>query len=139
MKILLLSIIVLMLSAKAQGCYSYHKSNHKTSPTFRLDNQSKSFFLEKKGSGTISLIAYRGMEYNYKLLSDKVLGSKVSFQVYDARTGEVIFDSGFKGYQRDFNFKCNRTTRLKVEIRSEDKTAQSGACAGLWIEYKRQS
>lgn len=131
-------LMLLSLEAFAQSCYTYHKYNSPTlQNNFRNDHQSKSFHLEVKGRSTISVIAYRGMEYNYKLISDKGLGEKVSFQVYDARTGKVIFDSGFLGYKRTFNFKCNETTRLKVDVKSEDKNAVAG-CAGVVIEYKRQ-
>ena len=105
--------------------------------------QSKSGLFTQGMSHKLRCVIYKGMDYRISVCCETVLGDKVNYKIFDARTMELLFDNSSAENAQLFEFQSISTRQLIIEVTvptgatEQDKhKAQDAACVGLLIEHK---
>ena len=83
------------------------------------------------------------MDYRISVCCETILGEKVAYKIYDARTNELLFDNKTAEDTQQFEFQSVSTRQLVIEVMvpqgatEKDKhKSTDAACVGLLIEHK---
>ncbi|MBL7896126.1 MAG: hypothetical protein JNK50_12595 [Bacteroidia bacterium] len=151
MKNILALILVTFLSTSAFSqagvCGQFHKK-WCVMPALKGEKwiynaQSKSGLFSQGMSHKLRCVIYKGMDYRISVCCETVLGDKVNYKIFDARTMELLFDNSSAEDAQLFEFQSISTRQLIIEVTvptgatEQDKhKAQDAACVGLLIEHK---
>ena len=135
--------------AQASACGEFHKKacfmegTKKDKRTFMYNAQSKSGLFAQGSISKLRCIVYKGMDYRMTVCCETILGDKVNFKIYDARTNELLFDNTKNDDAQQFEFQASTTRQLIIEatvpageVKEEKGKAETAACVGLLIENK---
>ena len=135
--------------AQASACGEFHKKacfmegTKKDKHTFMYNAQSKSGLFAQGSVSKLRCIVYKGMDYRMTVCCETILGDKVNFKIYDARTNELLFDNTKNDDAQQFEFQASTTRQLIIEatvpageVKEEKGKAETAACVGLLIENK---
>jgi len=145
--ILFTAIISFSAFSQAGVCGQFHKKYcilEKEKGTKWLYNaQSKSGLFNQGMVSKLRCVIYKGMDYRVSVCCETVLGDKVSYKIYDARTNEMLFDNSTADNTQIFEFQSISTRQLIIEVvvpqgaTEKDKhKSENAACVGLLIENK---
>jgi hypothetical protein len=137
-----------VLSAQSSVCGQFHKKNCKFSgdpkgATWTYNAQSRSGLFNQGMVSKLRCVIYKGMDYRLSVCTEVLLGEKVSYKIFDARTNELLFDNKSAEDTQTFEFQSVSTRQLVIEVlvpqgaTEKDKHKSSdAACVGLLIEHK---
>jgi len=110
---------------------------------WQYNAQSKSGLFNQGMVSKLRCVIYKGMDYRMSVCCETILGEKVSYKIYDARTNELLFDNKTAEDTQQFEFQSVSTRQLIIEVMvpkgatEKDKhKAADAACVGLLIEHK---
>ncbi len=148
----ILSLVVaafLSTSAFAQSgvCGQFHKKychfESDKDGNWQYNAQSKSGLFNQGMVSKLRCVIYKGMDYRISVCCETILGEKVSYKIYDARTNELLFDNKTAEDTQQFEFQSVSTRQLVIEVMvpqgatEKDKhKSTDAACVGLLIEHK---
>jgi hypothetical protein len=153
-RIILAFIVCLGLTAsqaiaQASACGEFHKKacfmegTKKDKRAFMYNAQSKSGLFAQGSTSKMRCIVYKGMDYRLTVCCETIIGDKVNFKIYDARTNELLFDNTKNDDAQQFEFQASSTRQLIIEatvpageVKEEKGKAETAACVGLLIENK---
>lgn len=155
MKKALAILIVLIVSslgtkvlAQAGVCGQFHKKNcilegsKDDDREFMYNSQSKSGLFAQGTISKLRAVVYKGMDYRMSVCCE-TSGSAVNFKIFDAKTGEELFDNAKNDNTQQFEFQSAGTRQLLIEVMIPAGEASSAkgkpvdaACVGLLIEHK---
>jgi hypothetical protein len=135
--------------AQASVCGEFHKKacymegTRKDKRAFMYNAQSKSGLFAQGSTSKMRCVVYRGNDYRMSVCCETILGDKVNFKIYDARTKELLFDNAKNDNTQQFEFQAASTRQLIIEatvpmgeVKEEKGKAENAACVGLLIENK---
>jgi hypothetical protein len=135
--------------AQASVCGEFHKKacymegTRKDKRAFMYNAQSKSGLFAQGSTSKMRCVVYRGNDYRMSVCCEAIIGEKVNFKIYDARTKELLFDNTKNDNTQQFEFQAASTRQLIIEatvpageVKEEKGKAENAACVGLLIENK---
>jgi hypothetical protein len=145
--IILVSFLGVAAFSQAGVCGQFHKKfcvlEGGKGDKWQYNAQSKSGLFSQGMVSKLRCVIYKGMDYRMSVCCETVLGDKISFKIFDARTNEMLFDNSTAENTQMFEFQSSSTRQLIVEVvvptgaTEQDKhKAQDAACVGLLIEHK---
>lgn len=148
----ILSIIVALafgtsVSAQSGVCGQFHKKycsfDSDKGGNWQYNAQSKSGLFNQGMVSKLRCVIYKGMDYRISVCCETILGEKVAYKIYDARTNELLFDNKTAEDTQQFEFQSVSTRQLVIEVMvpqgatEKDKhKSTDAACVGLLIEHK---
>ncbi|MDI1354418.1 MAG: hypothetical protein PSX36_05850 [bacterium] len=129
-------------------CGQFHKKycvfeSDKETGKWQYNAQSKSGLFNQGMVSKLRCVIYKGMDYRISVCCETILGEKVAYKIYDARTNELLFDNKTAEDTQQFEFQSVSTRQLIIEVvvpkgaTEKDKhKAADAACVGLLIEHK---
>ena len=151
MKYILSIIVAAVLStsvyAQSGVCGQFHKKycHFETDKggNWQYNAHSKSGLFNQGMVSKLRCVIYKGMDYRISVCCETILGEKVSYKIYDARTNELLFDNKSAEDTQQFEFQSVSTRQLVIEVMvpqgatEKDKhKSTDAACIGLLIEHK---
>ena len=110
---------------------------------WQYNAQSKSGLFNQGMVSKLRCVIYKGMDYRISVCCETILGEKVNYKIYDARTNELLFDNKAAEDTQTFEFQSVSTRQLVIEVvvptgaTEKDKhKSTDAACVGLLIEHK---
>ncbi len=145
--IVLVSFIGFTAFSQAGVCGQFHKKfcvlDGGKGEKWQYNAQSKSGLFNQGMVSKLRCVIYKGMDYRMSVCCETVLGDKINFKIFDARTNELLFDNNAAESTQMFEFQSSSTRQLIIEVvvptgaTEQDKhKAQDAACVGLLIEHK---
>jgi hypothetical protein len=135
--------------AQASVCGNFHRQacymegTKKDKRAFMYNAQSKSGLFAQGSVSKMRCVVYKGNDYRISVCCETILGDKVNFKIYDARTNELLFDNTKNDNTQQFEFQAATTRQLIIEatvptgeVKEEKGKAENAACVGLLIENK---
>jgi hypothetical protein len=133
--------------AQTSVCGQFHRKycvfENTKSEAWQYNAQSKSGLFNMGMTSTLRCVIYKGMDYRIAVCCEPLLGEKVNYKIYDARTNEMLFDNRTAEDTQTFEFQSVSTRQLIIEVfvpqgaTEKDKHKSSdAACVGLLIEHK---
>ncbi len=151
MKTLILAISALFFStvalSQANVCGQFHRkycnAEDKSDKGWMYNAQSRSGLFNQGMTSKIRCVIYKGMDYRINVCCETVLGDKVNYKIFDARTSELLFDNSSAENTPTFEFQSTATRQLVIEVSvphgatEQDKHKPvDAACVGLLIMHK---
>src|SRR6478609_4346986 len=150
MKYFLSFIITIALSSglysQSGVCGQFHRKYcvfEDTKGTWQYNAQSKSGLFNQGMVSKLRCVIYKGMDYRISVCCETLLGDKVNYKIFDARTNELLFDNKTAEDTQTFEFQSISTRQLVIEVmvpqgatEKEQHKATDAACVGLLIEHK---
>jgi hypothetical protein len=151
MKYFLSFIITLALStslfSQSGVCGQFHRKycvfDDAKGGNWQYNAQSKSGLFNQGMVSKLRCVIYKGMDYRISVCCETILGEKVNYKIFDARTNELLFDNKAAEDVQVFEFQSVSTRQLVIEVvvpqgaTEKDKhKASDAACVGLLIEHK---
>lgn len=151
MKYFLSLVIVAVLSTSAFSqtavCGQFHRKfcvfEDSKGANWQYNAQSKSGLFNQGMVSKLRCVIYKGMDYRISVCCETILGEKVNYKIFDARTNELLFDNKAAEDTQIFEFQSVTTRQLVIEVvvpqgaTEKDKHKSSdAACVGLLIEHK---
>lgn len=147
--ILFLSIMfsVTSMFSQASVCGQFHKKycdgGEKSDKGWMYNAQSRSGLFSQGSTSKIRCVIYKGMDYRISVCCETVLGDKLNYKIYDARTNELLFDNASAENTPSFEFQSTATRPLIIEVSVPRGAAEQdkhkpvdAACVGLLILHK---
>jgi len=110
---------------------------------WQYNAQSKSGLFNQGMVSKLRCVIYKGMDYRISVCCETILGEKVNYKIFDARTNEMLFDNKAAEDTQIFEFQSVSTRQLVIEVvvpqgaTEKDKhKSTDAACVGLLIEHK---
>jgi hypothetical protein len=110
---------------------------------WQYNAQSKSGLFNQGMVSKLRCVIYKGMDYRISVCCETLLGDKVAYKIFDARTNELLFDNKTAEDAQTFEFQSVSTRQLVIEVMvpqgatEKDKhKSTDAACVGLLIEHK---
>lgn len=110
---------------------------------WQYNAQSKSGLFNQGMVSKLRCVIYKGMDYRISVCCETILGEKVNYKIFDARTNEMLFDNKANDDTQVFEFQSVSTRQLVIEVvvpqgaTEKDKhKSTDAACVGLLIEHK---
>ncbi|MBS1637887.1 MAG: hypothetical protein JST26_18385 [Bacteroidetes bacterium] len=135
--------------SQAGVCGQFHKKycgqeeDGKTDKAWMYNAQSKSGLFNQGMTSKIRCVIYKGMDYKISVCCETVLGDKLNYKIFDARTNELLFDNASAQNAQSFEFQSTSTRQLIIEVSvphgatEQDKHKPvDAACVGLLILHK---
>ncbi|HTA62566.1 MAG TPA: hypothetical protein VK835_08920 [Bacteroidia bacterium] len=135
--------------AQASVCGEFHKKacymegTRRDKRAFMYNAQSKSGLFAQGSTSKMRCVVYKGNDYRMSVCCEAIIGEKVNFKIYDARTKELLFDNTKNDNTQQFEFQASSTRQLIIEatvpmgeVKEEKGKAENAACVGLLIENK---
>ena len=137
-------------NAQTSACGSFHRSrcvmdgSKEDGKDFQYSAQSRSGLFTQGSVSKMRCVVYRGMEYRMTVCLEKeVLGDNIQYKIIDAVTKNELFDSAKEDNIKQFEFRCEQTKQLIIEVvipsgeaKAEKGKPMGAACVGLLIEHK---
>jgi hypothetical protein len=105
--------------------------------------QSKSGLFNMGMVSKLRCVIYKGMDYRISVCCEAILGEKVNYKIFDARTNEMLFDNKSADETQVFEFQSVSTRQLVIEVvvpqgatEKDAHKSTDAACVGLLIEHK---
>jgi hypothetical protein len=129
-------------------CGQFHKKyctfeESRSSGNWQYNAQSKSGLFNQGMVSKLRCVIYKGMDYRISVCCETILGEKVNYKIFDARTNEMLFDNKAADDTQTFEFQSVSTRQLVIEVvvpqgaTEKDKhKSTDAACVGLLIEHK---
>ncbi len=147
LSIFLVTFIVASGFAQTSVCGQYHKKYCKFEDdkgnAWMYNAQSKSGLFNQGMVSKLRCVIYKGMDYRISVCCETIIGEKVNYKIFDARTNEMLFDNKAAEDTQVFEFQSVSTRQLIIEVvvpqgaTEKDKhKAADAACVGLLIEHK---
>lgn len=135
------------LFAQTSVCGQYHKKYCKFEDDKGRDwlynAQSKSGLFNQGMVSKLRCVIYKGMDYRISVCCETIIGEKVNYKIFDARTSELLFDNKASEDTQVFEFQSVSTRQLVIEVlvpkgatEKDEHKATNAACVGLLIEHK---
>ena len=131
-KIVLSSIFIAgALLVNAQYCNTFHKKYCQPAGNelFQYNAQSKSALFAIGKTSELNIIVYGGQDYRISLCTDKNLGERVEFKIYEedksTKKRDLLYDNSKDDYTSEIEFSNDYTIRLIIEV-----TVPDGSSAG---------
>lgn len=145
--IIFVSFFGLVAFSQAGVCGQFHKKycvlGVAKGEKWMYNAQSKSGLFNQGMVSKLRCVIYKNMDYRLTVCCETVLGDKVNFKIFDARTNEMLFDNSTAEDTQVFEFQSVSTRQLIIEVvvptgaTEQDKhKSQDAACVGLLIEHK---
>lgn len=138
-----------MAFSQASVCGQFHRkycvveTKHGGKEEWMYNAQSKSGLFNQGMTSKIRCVIYKGMDYRISVCCETILGEKVNYKIFDARTNEMLFDNKAAEDTQTFEFQSVSTRQLVIEVvvpqgaTEKDKhKSTDAACVGLLIEHK---
>ena len=135
------------LFSQTSVCGQFHRKycvfESDKSGNWQYNAQSKSGLFNQGMVSKLRCVIYKGMDYRMSVCCETILGDKVSYKIYDARTNELLFDNKTAEDTQQFEFQSVSTRQLVIEVvvpqgateKNKHKSTDA-ACVGLLIEHK---
>lgn len=148
LSIIVTAILHTSVYSQAGVCGQFHKKycgmGDAKSGNWQYNAQSKSGLFNMGMTSKIRCVIYKGMDYRISVCCEtNVLGDKLSYKIFDARTSELLFDNSTVEDTQVFEFQSVSTRQLIIEVvvpmgaTEKDKhKSTDAACVGLLIEHK---
>ncbi len=151
MKYFLSFIITVALStslfSQSGVCGQFHRKfcvfDDAKAGNWQYNAQSKSGLFNQGMVSKLRCVIYKGMDYRISVCCETILGEKVNYKIFDARTNEMLFDNKAAEDTQIFEFQSVSTRQLVIEVvvpqgaTEKDKhKSTDAACVGLLIEHK---
>ena len=142
--ILILLFAGTVISLNAQHCYDFHRSNCYPSDNefFEYNGQSKSALFAKGTTSTLNVVIYKGQDYRFSFCLEDHLGDRVVYKIMDGKSKEVLYDNASDEYADTFEFSCEYTRKIIVEMTipddghgGEQLKPKDMGCLGFLIEH----
>ena len=147
--IIIASLLCFSLTAEAQMCNAYHTEKKMCPPStdnFKLNGQSRSALMHKGQKSKVNIIFHDRQDYRISLCPQEILGQEVEFKIKDGKTEEVLYDNADEDGTLIFEFSCEQTQRMIIEIKIPDEGESGGSklsklksstsgCLGVLIEF----
>jgi hypothetical protein len=135
------------LSAQSGVCGQFHRKycvfEDSKGAAWQYNAQSKSGLFNQGMVSKLRCVIYKGMDYRISVCCETLLGEKVNYKIFDARTNEMLFDNKAAEDVQTFEFQSVSTRQLVIEVvvpqgaTEKDKhKSTEAACVGLLIEHK---
>lgn len=136
-----------MLMSQTSVCSNFHRKycvfEDDKGGKWDYNAQSKSGLFNQGMVSKLRCVIYKGMDYRISVCCETILGEKVSYKIFDARTNELLFDNKSAEDTQTFEFQSVSTRQLVIEVMvpqgatEKDKhKSTNAACVGLLIEHK---
>lgn len=133
--------------AQTSVCGQFHKKyctfEEDKSEKWQYNAQSKSGLFNQGMVSKLRCVIYKGMDYRISVCCETILGEKVNYKIFDARTNELLFDNKANEDTQTFEFQSVSTRQLVIEVvvppgatEKEKHKSTEAACVGLLIEHK---
>jgi hypothetical protein len=151
MKYFLSLIVTVALStslfSQSGVCGQFHRKycvfEDDNTSAWQYNAQSKSGLFNQGMVSKLRCVIYKGMDYRISVCCETLLGEKVNYKIFDARTNEMLFDNKAAEEVQTFEFQSVSTRQLVIEVvvpqgaTEKDKhKSTEAACVGLLIEHK---
>ncbi len=151
MKYLITIIVAVAMSfpaiSQTSVCGQYHRKycsfEDEKGGNWQYNAQSKSGLFNQGMISKLRCVIYKGMDYRISVCCETIIGEKVNYKIFDARTNEMLFDNKAAEETQVFEFQSVSTRQLIIEVvvpqgaTEKDKhKAADAACVGLLIEHK---
>ncbi len=147
LSILVATLISTTVFSQAGVCGQFHKKycilEKEKGAKWQYNAQSKSGLFNQGMVSKLRCVIYKGMDYRISVCCETVLGDKVSYKIFDAKTSELLFDNSTAENTQIFEFQSISTRQLIIEVvvpqgatQKEAHKATDAACVGLLIEQK---
>ncbi|MGZ3919763.1 MAG: hypothetical protein ACXVC7_05695 [Bacteroidia bacterium] len=145
--IVLTALMSTAVFSQAGVCGNFHKKycvlEKNKGEKWQYNAQSKSGLFNQGMVSKLRCVIYKNMDYRISVCCETVLGDKVNYKIFDARTNEMLFDNAAAENTQVFEFQSVSTRQLVIEVvvpqgaTEKDKhKATDAACVGLLIEHK---
>jgi hypothetical protein len=135
------------LFSQSSVCGPYHRKfcrfDDDKSGKWMYNAQSRSGLFAQGVVSKLRCVIYKGMDYRISVCCETVLGDKVNYKIFDARTDEMLFDNKAAEDTQTFEFQSVSTRQLVIEVvvpkgaaEKDQHKANDAACVGLLIEHK---
>lgn len=133
--------------SQPSACSNFHRKycifEDDKKGNWQYNAQSKSGLFNMGMVSKLRCVIYKGMDYRISVCCEAILGEKVNYKIYDARTNELLFDNKTAEDTQTFEFQSISTRQLIIEVmvpqgatEKEQHKATDAACVGLLIEHK---
>lgn len=119
LKLLIIAVLAITsLDAFSQNCLQFERKACKRSDMdeFKFNSQSKSGLFGSSDKSELNIVVYAGQDYRISFCAGKILGETVAFVIKDAKTKEVLYDNAQEDFIQQFEFSCEATRRLIIEV-----------------------
>lgn len=145
----LMVVMMLPLLASSQICNNYHRGKKSCPPSqdeFKYNGQSRSAMMYKGQNASLNVIFHVKQDYRISFCAEEILGDRVEFKIKDGKSGETLYDNADEDYTSIFEFSCDATRRLVLDITIPDDgsggegkmkklRSTSSGCLGVLIEH----
>lgn len=130
---------------KTVYCTDYHKKACKFSKKdleFKYNSQSRSALFRPGQVSVFSFTSFKGYDYRLTFCGEDILtkGAPIAFKVTDAKTKAVLFESKDSENAKEFEFSCDNSLNLKVEMTlpaAEGSEKATYGCVGFLLESRK--
>jgi hypothetical protein len=150
---ILITVISCNVFAQQTVCGQFHRkycvfedadAGKKSAEKWQYNAQSKSGLFTQGMVSKLRCVIYKDMDYRISVCCEtNVLGDKVNYKIFDARSKELLFDNKDAEDTQIFEFQSVSTRQLIIEVMvpkgatEKDKhKSTDAACVGLLIEHK---
>ena len=147
LSLVLTAALSVPLFSQSGVCGQFHKKycmfESDKAGNWQYNAQSKSGLFNQGMVSKLRCVIYKGMDYRISVCCETILGDKVAYKIFDARTNELLFDNKTAEDTQQFEFQSVSTRQLVIEVvvpqgaTEKDKhKSTDAACVGLLIEHK---
>ncbi len=130
---------------KTVYCTDYHKKACKFSKKdleFKYNSQSRSALFRPGQVSEFSFTSFKGYDYRLTFCGEDVLtkGAPIAFKITDAKTKAVLFDSNASDNAKEFEFSCDNSLNLRVEMTlpaAEGSEKNTYGCVGFLLQSRK--
>ena len=147
---ILIAAMSCSLTAQQSACGQFHRKycafedDSKNAEKWQYNAQSKSGLFTQGMVSKLRCVIYKDMDYRISVCCEtNVLGDKINYKIFDARSKELLFDNKDAEDTQVFEFQSVSTRQLIIEVmvpkgatEKEKHKATDAACVGLLIEHK---
>lgn len=147
LSIFLSTALISSVFAQTSVCGQYHRKYCKFEDDkgreWLYNAQSKSGLFNQGMVSKLRCVIYKGMDYRISVCCETLIGEKVNYKIFDARTSELLFDNKASEDTQVFEFQSVSTRQLIIEVlvpkgatEKDEHKSTNAACVGLLIEHK---
>jgi hypothetical protein len=124
--LVVISMLILPIVAKAQYCNYFHTSFCLPSEDgiYKPNGQSKSALFSKGQTSELSVIVYKGQDYRFSICMDENLGAQITFKVYETKKIKVEKVVESKVMEDIYDADGNPTGEQKEVVTKETKVVE---------------
>lgn len=131
-----------------QLCSFYHGSGCMFKDklvNFEYNSQSKSALYKRGEISSMYVVCYKGFDYRFAFCAQEDLleGQKLHVKIYEKKTKKLIYDNANDGFSSEFEFSCNNSISLLIEIilppsqPVPDQKFEYKGCVGTLIQSRK--